>query len=247
MKISSKLPQAPLSKENQSIQLLAKPEKFRYLPLVVISLLIMNLLATCNNSKTAKMAAQNQPYIYVQNSDGTVSEASPVGALDRNEATLAKFAEDWLELAFTWKNSGQKTENAFVPERNINFPEAFHKASLAIEPGYREAYMDVVAKKYDQTFAFNHYISGQNQSYVRIYENPTVKRIKPGIWDVAIVATRIHANSKSIIAQEIFNHVIRVRAVKPSREPWREPETPLEDTLNQMQKQGLQIIEINEF
>ena len=236
-----------LGLEQSSIQLLAKKDKFRYLPLVVISLLLMNLVATCQNSRTAKMSAINQPYIYVQQPDGTVIKAHSVRSKERTEATIAKFSEDWLKLAFTWKNTRKKTENAFVNERNVNFPQPFHQASLAIEPGYREAYMDMVAKKYDDKFPFNRYVSGQNQSYVRVYEKPSVKQVSEGVWDVAIVATRVHGNSQSIIAQEIFNHVIRVRAVKPTTEPWGSPETPLEKSLNQMQKQGLQIIEINEF
>ncbi|ACB54370.1 hypothetical protein cce_5024 [Crocosphaera subtropica ATCC 51142] len=235
------------NQEKNSIQLLAKRDNFRYLPLVVILLLVMNLVVTCQNSQTAKKSAQNQPYIYVQQPDGTVIEANPIGSKERTEATIAKFTEDWLKLAFTWKNTTEKKENAFVQERNVNFPQSFHQASLAIEPGYREAYMDMVAKKYDEKFPLNRYVSGQNQSYVRVYENPSVKQVSEGVWDVAIVATRVHSNSQSILAQEIFNHVIRVRAVKPTKEPWGSPETPLEKSLNQMQLQGLQIIEINEF
>ncbi|MGK7939366.1 MAG: hypothetical protein AB4062_04260 [Crocosphaera sp.] len=233
--------------EKSSVQLLAKRDRFRYLPLGVISLLLMNLLATFQNSRTVKMSAINQPYIYVQQPDGTVIKAHSVGSKERTEATITKFAEDWLKLAFTWKNTGKKKEDAFVNERNVNFPQPFHQASLAIEPGYREAYMDLVAKKYDDKFSFNRYVSGQNQSYVRVYEKPSVKQVSEGVWDVAIVATRVHGNSNSIIAQEIFNHVIRVRAVKPTTEPWGSPETPLSKYLNQMQLQGLQIIEINEF
>ncbi len=248
--IGQKIPhpsEITLTQENSSVQLLAKRDKFRYLPLVVISLLVMNLVATCQNSQTAKMSAINQPYIYVQQPEGTVIEANPMGSKERTTATISDFTEDWLKLAFTWKNTTKKTKNAFVQERNVNFPQPFHQASLAIEPGYREAYMDMVAKKYDQQFPLNRYVSGQNQSYVRVYEKPSVKQVSEGVWDVAIVATRIHGNSKSIFAQEIFNHLIRVRAVKPTKEPWGTPETPLETSLNQMQKQGLQIIEINEF
>ncbi len=241
----SKLPKPPKEIENNSTQLLAKSDKFRYLPLGVIGLLIMNLIATCSNSRTSQMAAKNQPYIYVQNIDGSVTEAQPTDSLERTEAVISKFATDWLKLAFTWKNGTNTGNETFVNERGTDFPQPFHQASLALEPGYREAYMDVIAKKYKEEFPFNLYTSGQNQSYVRIYEKPTVKQVEKGVWDVAVVATRIHGNSESIIAQEIFNHVIRVRAVKPP--PRGQPETPLEKSLNQMQKQGLQIIEINEF
>ena len=88
--------------------MLAKRDKFRYLPLVVISLLLMNLVATCQNSLTAKMSAQNQPYIYVQQPDGGVIEGNPMGSKERTEATIALFAQDWLKLAFTWKIPTQK-------------------------------------------------------------------------------------------------------------------------------------------
>ncbi|MGH2414780.1 MAG: hypothetical protein ACRDEA_14045 [Microcystaceae cyanobacterium] len=229
---------------------LNKPSKFRHLPLIVILLLVLNLLATCRNSTTSQMAAKNQPYIYVQNVDGTTSQAQPSDPLLRSNSVIAKFTEDWLKLAYTWKAPPEKGE-AFVNERGVDFPYQFHAASVAIVPGYREGYMDRVAQKYQREFPFANYITGQQQSYVRSFEEPKIELIRKGVWDVTIVATRIHASRNSIFANEIFNHVIRVQAIKPASDDdkklWGDRETHLGRLFNEMQRQGLQIVEITEF
>lgn len=231
---------------------LFKQSKFRYLPLIILSVLLLNLLVTCNSYRRLQVVSENQPYIYVQNpADGTTVQAKPAEPLYRSDAVITKFTEDWLKLAFTWKVPPEKGK-AFVNERGIDFPYQFHVASLAILPGYRERYMDMTAQKYQKEFPFANYISGQFQSYVRIYEpgQSKVQLVEKGIWDVTIVATRTHASNMSILAQEIFNRVIRVRAIHPSssdQKLWGDRDTQLGRLLNEMQRQGLQIIQINEF
>jgi hypothetical protein len=249
MKIPLKPPPTNTDSNVELGRLLSPPSRFRHLPLAVLVLLILNLLATCNNARTAKMAAVHQPYIYVQNPDGTTVEAKPVDPLERSEAVVAKFAQDWLKLAYTWKAAPEKGK-AFVNERGMDFPADFHAASLAIEPGYREAYMDLMVEKYQREFPFSNYTSGQQQSYVRTYQQPKVEPVEKGVWDVTLVATRTHATGNSILAHEIFNRVIRVKAVRPSagdQKLWGDRETHLGKLLNEMQHQGLQIIQVSEF
>lgn len=228
---------------------LSQPSKFSYAPLVFLLLLILNLFATCNNSKTSQMAAKNQPYVYIEKPDGTTLRAEPVESLYRSDPVIAKFAEDWLKLAYTWKNIPEKGK-ASVSERGVDFPYQFYAASLAIEPGYREAYMALTAHKYQREFPFTNYITGQRQSYVRIYDGSKVQQVDKGVWDVSVVATRTHASGDSILAHEIFNHVIRVRAIKPSapdKKLWGDRDTQLGRLLNNLQTDGLQVIQVNEF
>lgn len=230
---------------------LFQQSKFRYLPPIVLSLLLSNLLVTCNNSRKLQMVSENRPYIYVQNPDGTTVQAKPADTLYRSDAVIRKFTEDWLKLAFTWKVLPEKGK-AFVNERKIDFPYQFYTASLAIQPGYREAYMDLTAQKYQKDFPFGNYIAGQLQSYVRIYEpgQSKIQLVEKGVWDVTIIATRTHASNDSIVAQEILNRVIRVRAINPStndQKLWGERDTQLGKLLNEMQIQGLQIVQISEF
>jgi hypothetical protein len=228
---------------------LHQPTIFRYLPLVVLSLLLLNLLATCSNTSTLQRAVKHTPNIYVQTVEGTTLQGQVVDPLYRSDATVRRFAEDWLKLAFTWKSSAEKAE-AFVKERGIVFPREFHHASMAIQPGYREAYIDSQAKKY-QRLAFGNYVTGQHQAYVRIFEpeQSKVQLIEKGVWDVTIVATRTHATNNSIFAQEVFNRIIRVRAINPASDQrlWGDKETHLGKLLNEMQQQGLQITQISEF
>ena len=226
---------------------LYQPPKFSRLPLFIIVLLLLNLVATCGNSVATRRVARNQPYIYVQSRLGTTEQATPVDPLYRTDEVIAKFTEDWLKLAYTWKTSPEKS-GASVNEQGIDFPYPFHAASVAIIPGYREAYMELIAQKYDREFSFGSYISGQTQSYVRTFERPKVELVEKGVWDVTVVATRTHARGDSIFAHEIFNHVIRVQAIKPDAgNLWGNQETHLGKLFSEMQEQGLQIIDISEF
>jgi len=229
--------------------LLSQPSKFKYVPLVVCLLLILNLFATCSNSRTSQMAAKNQPYIYIERPDGTTIRAEPVDPLYRSDPVIAKFAEDWLKLAYSWKTSPEKGKPS-IRERGVEFPYQFYAASLAIEPGYREAYMALTANKYQKQFPFTNYTTGQFQSYVRVYDGSKVQQVDKGEWDVTIVATRTHAAGSSILAHEVFNHVIRVRTIKPSapdKKLWGDQDTQLGKLLNDLQTDGLQIVQVNEF
>jgi hypothetical protein len=99
------------------------------------------------------MAAKNQPYIYVQKPDSTTVLAGPVESSYRSDATIAKFTEDWLKLAYSWKTPPQENE-AYVRERGVDLPYQLHAASVALVPGYRETYLDSTAKKYQKQFPF---------------------------------------------------------------------------------------------
>jgi len=220
-----------------------------YLPLAVITLLILNLLATCTNTSTLRSAISNRSKIYVQSVDGTTLEAQLVDPLHRSDATIRNFAEDWLKLAYTWKASTEEATN-FVKERGIAFPREFHVASIALEPAYREAFMDRQTQKYQKEFAFGNYITGRSQAYVRVFEpgRSKVQLVEKGVWDVTIVATRTHAIDNSIFAQETLNRIIRVKAISPeiNQKLW-EQETYLGKVMNEMQQQGLQIVQVSEF
>ena len=245
--------------EFESSHPLARRSPFHYLPLLILAVLLLNLFNSCNNSRRLNLAIQNKPYIYVQTTDGEIVKAKPVDPLHREEVVIANFGENWLKIAFTWnntRNQAQSTTKTYVQERGTNYPYQFHLASLAIQPGYREAFMTATQKKYRQDFVFSKYISGEYQSYVRTFEQPIVTKVRNddgdimnGVWDVKIVATRTHAADTSIIGHEIFNKIIRLRAVEPSDEQglWSEEPNSLGKLLNQMQKKGLQVVSVTEF
>ena len=243
--------------ESKKYPYLNKPSPLRYLPLLMWVMMLGILVNSCNNSRKLDKAIQNKSYIYVQKQDAEMVKAQPVNPLYRSERVLKDFGETWLRVAFTWQKTSSK-ENSYVTERGVNYPREFHLASLAIKPGLRESYMKKTYEKYQKKFPFSKYISHQYQSRIDLYRQPTViavqdesGRVIPGLWDVKIVALRTHSQDKSIIAHEVFNRVIRLRAIKPSdqRYLWGEKTSDLSlgELLNQMQKQGLQIIQITDF
>ena len=220
----------------------------RYIPYLVIILLAFIIGTNLYNAWQIGQAIKLKPYMYVQMSSGETLKAQPVENIQRTDQTLINFAQNWLTLAFSWKNT-QDNKSSGVTERGTAFPKQFHTASLAIQPGYREAYMDLVADTYKEQYQLKKYISGENQSYIRFFETPQVVPVKKGVWDIYVVATRTHAKDESVLAHEIFNRKIRLNAVKPSDTDGHRDgtETSLEKKINDMQKQGLQIVEINEF
>lgn len=225
---------------------LTQRSRFEWMPLAIIGMLLFNCFLTLRLVGLNKLAVASRPYIYMQNVDGTAEKAEPVDELYRSDATIKAYAEDWLKLAYTWRSNDR--DSYYVNERQVKYPLPLHTASMAIAPGYRETYLPSTNQKYSQQFSFDTYISGKHQSYVRVFEQPIVERVKPGVWDVTVIATRTHARGNAIIAQENFNHVIRLKAIEPGNSRLGERQnTTLETLLNRMQNQGLQIIKINQY
>lgn len=236
-----------ITKNHQSADkiLLTQRSRFGWLPLAIVTTLLFNCYLTFKLLGLNKSAVTNRPYIYVQKTDGTVEIAEPALDLYRSEVVLQSYAEDWLKLAFTWRSSNP---NTFVSEGQVKYPLPLHIASQAILPGYREAYLVAVNQKYSQQFSFNNYLTGSHQSYIRVFKKPIVKQVEPGIWDVTVIATRTHSRGKSIIAQEKFNHTLRLKAVYPGNSRLaHSQQTFLEKLFNKTQNQGLQIINITQY
>ena len=224
---------------------LASRSRFEWMPLAIIGTLLINCFLTFQLLGLNKSAVTSRPYIYVQKVDGTADQAEPVDELHRSNAVLKAYAQDWLKLAYTWRLNNPR---AYVSERGVKYPLPLHTASLALVPGYRETYLTSTNQKYRQQFSFDSYLSGKHQSYVRVFEQPIVEQVEPGVWDVTVIATRTHARGNSIIAQENFNHVLRLRAIDPGNSRLGERQnTTLEKLLNKMQNQGLQIIKISQY
>lgn len=227
----------------------------RFTPLFILILLVGNVFASCDNSRKLNKAIEQKAYIYVETAGGETIKAKPVEEFHREPTAIASFAEQWLLLAFSWNDLAELPEN-YVIENRIKYPYSFYLASLAIKPGYRESYLHLLTEKYREDFEFNRYISGEYQSLVRIFDEPIVLPVEDktgktieGIWDVKIVATRTHSRGKIIIAHEKFNRTIRVQAIRPVSENeakvWGD--TDLGQFLQQLQKKGLQVVEIAEF
>ena len=233
------------SLENKGTEPLTQRSRFGWMPILFLVIVFCNLFINFMGLSRMKKIAQNQPYIYMQKVDGTVEKGSPVEEFWRSEAVVANFVEDWLTLAYSWNLNDPKQ---FVREKQSNYPLPLYVASMAIEPVYREAYLESISEKYKNRFPFQVYISGKNQSYIRVFEEPIVEEIEPGTWEVAIYAYRTHMEGNANIAHEKFNHLIRVRAVRPSNERLAsEKDTFAREIMNQMQNKGLQIIQVSQY
>ena len=231
--------------EDKSKHPLEAKTRFGWMPIAIIGTLMFNCFLTFQLLGLNKSAVTSRPYIYMQKANGTTDKAVPVDELYRSEAVLKAYAQDWLKLAYTWRS---KNPDLYVIERQSKYPLPLHTASQAIIPGYRETYLDSTNLKYSERFPLENYISGQHQSYVRVFEQPVVVAVEPGVWDVTVIATRTHAQGNSTIAQEKFNHVFRIRAIDPGNSRLNtNKDSTLEKLFDQMQNQGLQIINISQY
>lgn len=234
---------------------LTKPSIFRFTPLLILVVLLSNLYLAWNNSRRIDRISKDKSHIYVQVTEGKTIEAEAVDSLHREEKLIANFAQQWLLLAFSWNYPAGGEENYEV-ERGVKYPFSFYLASLAMKPGYREKYMVQTNRKYQEEFQFSSYISGQRQSLVRTFERPVILPVKnregkiiKGYWDVKIVAIRMHAMGEKIMAQELFNTMIRLKAIEPVSENEKNiwGDTKLGKMLEKMEKNGLQVVEVTQF
>lgn len=231
--------------KTKSFNLLEQRSRFDWLPFVILLILLLILFFSWQTTTKIDRIENNQPYIYLQKTNGTVDKGVSANNLERSDATVKAFVEDWLTLAYTWVLDDP---NLFVRAEEENYPLPLYVASFALKPIYREAYLNSIAKKYQNKFPFQSYIAGKQQSKVLIFEEPIIKPIEAGIWEVAVIAYRTHSVGTEVIAQEKFNHVITVRAIKPSNKRLKsQKDSLLGEMMSDMQDRGLQIIQITQF
>ena len=235
----------PTQKTQKTKQALTQSSRFGWMPFAIVGVILLNLVLTWQIQGEISSLRNNQPYIYLQKTDGTVDQGRPVNPRERTDEVVETFVEDWLTQAYTWNI---QDPDLFVRSNGENFPLPLYVASFAIKPVYREAYLNSVAQKYQDKFPFQKYIAGVQQSKVLIFEQPIVEPKEAGIWDVTIIAYRTHSAGNDVIAQEKFNHVITVRAIRPSNQRFTlKKDSFLAQVMNQMQDRGLQIIQISQY
>lgn len=226
---------------------LAEKSRFQWLPGAIVTIILLNLFSAWQTKGDIRELKRQQPYIYVQQENGDTIKAKPENSLFRNDNVVANFVEDWLTLAYSWDI---QDPNLFIiaTKERAKLPLPLYAASFAIIPDYRDAYLHSTAIKYQIKFPFGKYIVGDNQSRVRVFEYPIVEKVNEGTWKVTIVAYRTHSAEDGIIAEEKFNHVITVRAIKPSNERLKfKNNSFLSQVMSDMQDKGLQIIKIEQI
>lgn len=226
---------------------LAEKPRFQWIPMAIVAILLSNLFLTWQTKGDVRRLKQQQPYIYVQQENGDIVKAKPEDPLFRNEKVVANYVEDWLTLAFSWD---LQSPNLYITatEERAKIPLPLYAASFGIIPSYRDAYLHSTAIRYKSKFPFVKYIAGSNQSRVRVFEEPIVEKTGQGIWKVTVVAHRTHSIEDKPIAEEKFNHVFTVRAIKPSNKRLKFKDSRfLSRVMTDMQDKGLQIIDIEQM
>jgi hypothetical protein len=238
---------ADLKELQSQFQKVSTP-RFQPIPIAVVVLLILNFFVACGANRAANQARESQPYIYVYGPDGSAQRARPQSDLARPESVIKSYAERFIQVGFTWNTKviDKGEENGFNVE-GVMIPTPLYYASFGIQPGFRESYLKGYAQKSTNTYSLSDYVNGSKEVDVKVFGEPKVQKVADGVWDVTVIATRIHHSNRQVFANEIFNHVLRLQAIKPAVNPWGERQSFVGKLVNEMQHQGLQIIQITPF
>lgn len=229
------------------------PEPFRgnhFLPLFLLTNFGLSLLGLFLMGVLLLFtlgSAGRDRYAYIQLVDGQVVAGRGVGETMRTEATLHHFVQNWLLLSHNWPGTlanGQPDIGEVHGGRRV--PTPLMAGSWALLPGFREAYLDATIQKYGQRgqFRLENYLRQEGAVVLRILHQSRPQPVKPGVWDVKVVASRLHFRGEEHVANESFNQTLRVMAVTPIRHPLADNASPLEQQIYALQQQGLAISQI---
>jgi hypothetical protein len=206
-------------------------------------LVLTNLFVSCSRGN-------HENYAYVQTDKGQVVEGRVVDNLERSNDTLVRFVEEWLALTHNWSGTIPDKHGRRVPDPGgrVNgkpVSSALILGSKALQTGFSQAYLTQLQNKYARKYNPSNYVNNQGYEVViKVLQISIPKKVSNGIWDINVLATRMHYFRGEHIANESFNQRIRVQAIRPGYNPLGELATPLAKLHENMQKSGLSIIQI---
>lgn len=191
----------------------------------------------------------------VQLLDGHSIAMEPVDTNQRSPATIRQFTKDSLGLMFTWNSKIQSNKD----DANPSSPDAVKdpgvsvgtgrittsswQSSFALREDFRNSFLEQVAK-----LTPSDVFSGNAQSVLSFESISQPKLIKPGEWQVDLVANLLIFDSAHPQGNAIpFNKTVFVTAIEPTTDPLPEQSSPIQKAVYHVQANGLQIREIRDL
>lgn len=203
-------------------------------------LVLVNLFVSCNASQS------DAPYAFIQTLNGQVVSGKALDNLDRTNDTLVRFVENWLMLTHNW--SGKLPDGKPDSGSRVNgkpAPTALVLGSKALATGFSQAYLTQIQNKYVQKYNPSSYVNDQGYEVVlKILHISVPKKVGTGLWDINVLATRMHYFRGEHVSNESFNQRIRVQAIRPYYNPLGEKASLLVQQHEAMQSSGLSIVQI---
>ncbi len=168
---------------------------------------------------------------------------------DRNwryPAVIQKVVSDWTTLTFNWDDKLTGTnqpDQGIQVGRNGRIPTNTWFASLLLEPEFAKTSLPKIAELVPTNF-----FSGQLRSTTIISYLSEPRAVRPGEWEIDMIATRILVDRTTGRDERIpFNRTFTVQAVEIPRSPLGKDAPLVEQKIYEVRSSGLQITKMVEF
>lgn len=205
----------------------------------IITLILHLFVAYRINSVAAMKTTQ------VQLVNGQTYYVSERDRFFRYPSVIQTFVKNWTELTFNWDNKipGTNETDSGIKVNSKKVPTSTYFASLLMEPEFGKASLSQIAELVPSTV-----FSGQLRSTVIISFISEPREIRPGEWEVDMIATRLLVDRSSGKDERIpFNRTFRLKAVEIQTSPLGNQASAFEQKVYELRSAGLEINRITEF
>ncbi|UJB73313.1 hypothetical protein HRE53_32175 (plasmid) [Acaryochloris sp. 'Moss Beach'] len=197
----------------------------RFLPLLVVSALLLNILV-CFSWFTQGVRAQAPSQVYIQTDSGLVVKGQPVDPFYRSDDVVLRFAQEFVSVAYTWPMNGEGHR-----EGKVIYPLPMYTQAFKIHPDIRAEWLGrqhiAYAKAKDP---FTNYV-GKSHHTKTTLTGAKIERIDPEAheWDIRLYATqyRFDGQNNLIYNPVKINKILTLRAVQGFRPNWQIADTEL--------------------
>lgn len=163
----------------------------------------------------------------------------------RYPSVIQNFVKTWAELTFNWdsKLPGTNETDSGIKVNSKRVPTSTYFASLLMEPEFGKASLDKIADLVPSTV-----FSGQVRSTIIISFLSEPREIRPGEWEIDMIATRLMVDRSLGKDERIpFNRTFRIKAVEIQTAPLGDQASAFEQKVYEIRSAGLEINKITEF
>lgn len=188
----------------------------------------------------------------VQLNEGRSVLVEPVNGNYRTPEVVKSFVEEAMSQLFTWNAAVEESGSRRLADKGIEvgggqrIPTRTWRASFAIsnEFGFRETFLAEMAT----SFIPRGVMTGDAQSALLIDNLTEPREIKPGVWEVNMVAFLVIFDGQNPQGKATeFNKTIIVEAVEPTLDPLPTETSPIQKAVYETRSKGLIISEIYEL
>ncbi|MGB3204214.1 MAG: hypothetical protein WBB28_04435 [Crinalium sp.] len=202
--------------------------------LLFILFISVKINATANRKPTNVQLLNGQTY-YVSEKD----------QYWRYPTVIQKFVRDWSQLTFNWdsKVPGTDEVDQGVKVGNKKVPSSTYFASLLMEPKFGKASLTQIADLVPTSI-----FSGGLRAAIIISYISEPREVKPGVWDVDMIATRLLVDRKTGSDERLeFNRTFRIKATDIQNPTFGKDTNVFEQKVYELRASGLEIQQLSEF